>query len=319
MHRDAARGSIEARPGRDRRHPRVGRGQLPAPRWHLAQRRSLAAALSRHQRPPAPERTAARRRHFCIVTNRSDSQGGSGLNLIRWHRQKAGTIEHAHDVLMNELAGATLPSQKFGARAVWMRPLKRPAGRRATGSAPALMRSGAPTASTPVEAIIEQHLVSGTLWTFAMERAPIATAPALAEAARRLGAPSTPYGKTTTGRNPVDFCDGGAPLAAASALAEGARRLAAPSTPYGKTTTGRNPVDFCDGGALLAADSALGEAARRLGAPSTPVWKATTGRNPVDFCEESGIGTRIVYYLSIYRRGLWQPKEIRRIPRPRSL
>jgi hypothetical protein len=34
-------------------------------------------------------------RHFCIVTNRSDPEGGSGLDLIRWHRQKAGTIEHA--------------------------------------------------------------------------------------------------------------------------------------------------------------------------------------------------------------------------------
>src|ERR1700730_1013220 len=42
-------------------------------------------------------------------TNRSDPQAGSGLELIRWHRQKAGTIEHAHDVLMNELAGAALP------------------------------------------------------------------------------------------------------------------------------------------------------------------------------------------------------------------
>ena len=33
---------------------------------------------------------------------------------------KAGTMEHAHDVLMNELAGAALPSQKFGANAAWM-------------------------------------------------------------------------------------------------------------------------------------------------------------------------------------------------------
>jgi len=41
--------------------------------------------------------------------------------LIRWHRGKAGTIEHAHDVLMNELAGAALPSQKFGANAAWLR------------------------------------------------------------------------------------------------------------------------------------------------------------------------------------------------------
>jgi hypothetical protein len=30
-------------------------------------------------------------------------------------------IEHTHDVLMNELAGAALPSQKFGANAAWLR------------------------------------------------------------------------------------------------------------------------------------------------------------------------------------------------------
>ena len=41
--------------------------------------------------------------------------------MIHWHRGKAGTIEHAHDVLMNELAGAALPSQKFGANAAWLR------------------------------------------------------------------------------------------------------------------------------------------------------------------------------------------------------
>jgi hypothetical protein len=66
-------------------------------------------------------RDGNRVRHFCIVTNRSDPEGGSGLDLIRWHRGKAGTIEHAHDVLMNELAGAALPSQKFGANAAWLR------------------------------------------------------------------------------------------------------------------------------------------------------------------------------------------------------
>jgi hypothetical protein len=66
-------------------------------------------------------RDGNRVRHFCIVTNRSDPEGASGLDLIRWHRQKAGTIEHAHDVLMNELAGAALPSQKFGANAAWLR------------------------------------------------------------------------------------------------------------------------------------------------------------------------------------------------------
>lgn len=63
----------------------------------------------------------SRRRHFAIVTNRADPAGGCGLDLIRWHRGKAGTIEHAHDVLLNELAGAALPSQRFGANAAWLR------------------------------------------------------------------------------------------------------------------------------------------------------------------------------------------------------
>lgn len=61
------------------------------------------------------------RRHFAIVTNLPDPTGGSGLDLIRWHRAKAGTVEHAHDVLTNELAAEALPSQKFGANAAWFR------------------------------------------------------------------------------------------------------------------------------------------------------------------------------------------------------
>jgi hypothetical protein len=60
-------------------------------------------------------------KHFAIVTNRPDPDGGSGLDLIRWHRGKAGTVEHAHHVLTNELAAEALPSQKFGANAAWFR------------------------------------------------------------------------------------------------------------------------------------------------------------------------------------------------------
>ncbi|MDF0676112.1 MAG: IS1380 family transposase [Nitrospira sp.] len=56
-------------------------------------------------------------KHFAIVTNRE----GDGLVLIRWHREKAGTVEHVHHVLKNELAAAALPSQKFGANAAWFR------------------------------------------------------------------------------------------------------------------------------------------------------------------------------------------------------
>lgn len=60
-------------------------------------------------------------KHFVIVTNRNDPDGGTGIDLIQWQRKKAGTIEHAHDVLLNELAGWCLPSQKFGANAAWLR------------------------------------------------------------------------------------------------------------------------------------------------------------------------------------------------------
>jgi len=63
----------------------------------------------------------SRVRHFAVVTNRSDPPRGCGLDLIHWHRGKCGTIERAHDVLINELAAAALPSQKFGANAAWLR------------------------------------------------------------------------------------------------------------------------------------------------------------------------------------------------------
>jgi Transposase DDE domain group 1 len=60
-------------------------------------------------------------KHFAIVTNLPDPDGGSGLDLIRWQRGKAGTVEHAHHVLTNELAAEALPSQRFGANAAWFR------------------------------------------------------------------------------------------------------------------------------------------------------------------------------------------------------
>jgi len=56
-------------------------------------------------------------KHFAIVTNRA----GAGLALLQWHREKAGTVEHTHHVLKNELAAAALPSGKFGANAAWFR------------------------------------------------------------------------------------------------------------------------------------------------------------------------------------------------------
>jgi hypothetical protein len=57
------------------------------------------------------------RRHFAVVTNLD----WEGERIIRWHREKAGTIEHAHDVLKNGLAAGCFPSGKFGANAAWFR------------------------------------------------------------------------------------------------------------------------------------------------------------------------------------------------------
>jgi Transposase DDE domain group 1 len=86
---------------------------------HATPRRYLAIRIKPRQGELLGDGTGLK--HFAIVTNRNDPDGGSGLDLIRWHRQKAGTIEHAHDVLMNELAGWCLPSQRFGANAAWLR------------------------------------------------------------------------------------------------------------------------------------------------------------------------------------------------------
>lgn len=86
---------------------------------HATPRRYLAIRIKPRQGELLGDGTGIK--HFAIVTNRSDPEDGTGLDLINWQRQKAGTIEHAHDVLMNELAGWCLPSQKFGANAAWLR------------------------------------------------------------------------------------------------------------------------------------------------------------------------------------------------------
>jgi len=56
-------------------------------------------------------------RHFAIVTN----MDWDGLRLLQWHREKQGTVEHAHHIMKNELAGGTLPCGRFGANAAWWR------------------------------------------------------------------------------------------------------------------------------------------------------------------------------------------------------
>lgn len=78
-------------------------------------RRYLALRVRRRQGELFADGSTVK--HFAIVTNRK----GDGLTLIRWHREKAGTVEHVHHVLKNELAATVLPSGKFGANAAWFR------------------------------------------------------------------------------------------------------------------------------------------------------------------------------------------------------
>ena len=57
-------------------------------------------------------------RYHAIVTNRDDLDPAQ---LVRWHREKAGTIEHVHRVMKDELGAGVLPSARFGANAAWFR------------------------------------------------------------------------------------------------------------------------------------------------------------------------------------------------------
>jgi len=57
-------------------------------------------------------------RHFhAVVTNLELA----GDRLLDWHREKAGTVEHTHDEVKNELGGGHVPSQRFGVNAAWFK------------------------------------------------------------------------------------------------------------------------------------------------------------------------------------------------------
>jgi hypothetical protein len=60
----------------------------------------------------------AKVRHFAVVTNIWNTDG---QELLEWQRGKAGTIEHIHHILDNELAGGVYPSARHGTNAAWLR------------------------------------------------------------------------------------------------------------------------------------------------------------------------------------------------------
>src|ERR1043166_527014 len=58
-------------------------------------------------------------RHFhAVITN---NWKGEGARILEWHREKAGTVEHTHDEVKNELAGGHVPSQRFGVNSAWFK------------------------------------------------------------------------------------------------------------------------------------------------------------------------------------------------------
>jgi hypothetical protein len=68
-------------------------------------------------------------KYLAVVTNRPQPEENkppapdqmSAAEVLRWHWQKAGTIEHVHRGMKDELGAGVLPSQKFGANAAWFR------------------------------------------------------------------------------------------------------------------------------------------------------------------------------------------------------
>jgi hypothetical protein len=57
-------------------------------------------------------------RHFHAVVSNQNTEGG---RLLDWHREKAGTVEHTHDEVKNELGGSHVPSQRFGVNSAWFK------------------------------------------------------------------------------------------------------------------------------------------------------------------------------------------------------
>jgi hypothetical protein len=55
---------------------------------------------------------------LAVVSNRWEVPAAA---LLRWHWQKAGTIELVHDITKNELGAAVPPCGRFGANAAWYR------------------------------------------------------------------------------------------------------------------------------------------------------------------------------------------------------
>jgi len=87
-------------------------GDWPRDAWPL---RYIALRFTPLQEEMFANRGVA---YHAIVSNRHDLDVAA---LVHWHREKAGTIEHVHRVMKDELGAGVLPSSRFGANAAWFR------------------------------------------------------------------------------------------------------------------------------------------------------------------------------------------------------
>jgi len=56
--------------------------------------------------------------YFAVVSN---MWSWNGEKLLRWQRERCGTVEKVHDVLKNDLGGGVMPAKRFFANAAWWR------------------------------------------------------------------------------------------------------------------------------------------------------------------------------------------------------
>lgn len=78
--------------------------------------RCVAIRIRKKQAELFDDGTAAK--YFAVRSNLWDWKP---KRLLEWHREKAGSIEAAHAVIKNDLAGGVLPCGRFGANAAWLR------------------------------------------------------------------------------------------------------------------------------------------------------------------------------------------------------
>ena len=113
---------------------------LAAPKWEELERRSreqvdiaeVEFTPGDWSREAAPLRYVALRitplqpdifaapgpKYLAVVSNRNDLLPAE---LVSWHWEKAGTIEHVHRVMKDELGAGVMPSGRFGVNAAWFR------------------------------------------------------------------------------------------------------------------------------------------------------------------------------------------------------